>query len=107
MKHTLATLCLLLAFSSARAAQNATDQQESLERRQPLELVFADSIVPQDRHEMMLTTGAWNSRRGVTRNASLTWSSLQSAAKSSPRRTRHVILFFRIAARRSMLDTAG
>jgi hypothetical protein len=72
MRHTLATLCLLLAFSSVGAAQNATDQQESLERRQPLELVFADSIVPQDRHEMMLTTGGWYFRRGVIRDASLT-----------------------------------
>jgi hypothetical protein len=34
-----------------------------LEQRQPLELVFADSIVPQDRHEMMLTSGAWYSQQ--------------------------------------------
>ncbi|MBO0863410.1 MAG: transporter [Chloracidobacterium sp.] len=72
MKQTFATLCLLLAFSSAGAAQNATDQQESLERRQPLELLFADSIVPQDRHEMMLTTGGWRFRRGVLREAAIT-----------------------------------
>ncbi|MBO0723293.1 MAG: hypothetical protein J2P41_20895 [Blastocatellia bacterium] len=72
MRHTLTTLCLLLAFSSAGAAQNPTDQQMSLEERQPLELVFADSIVPQDRHEMMLTTGGWYFRRGVLREAAIT-----------------------------------
>jgi hypothetical protein len=38
-------------------------EQQTLEQRQPLELVFADSIVPQDRHEMMLTTGGWYSRQ--------------------------------------------
>jgi len=32
---------------------------QDLEQRQPLELVSADSIVPQDRHEMMLTSGGW------------------------------------------------
>jgi hypothetical protein len=38
-----------------------------------LELVFADSIVPQDRHEMMLTTGGWYSRpRGDIHDALLT-----------------------------------
>jgi hypothetical protein len=39
-------------------------QEGSLEQRQPLELVYADSIVPQDTHEMMLTTGAWYLRSG-------------------------------------------
>jgi hypothetical protein len=33
-------------------------QEASLEQREPLELVYADSIVPQDTHEMMLTSGA-------------------------------------------------
>jgi hypothetical protein len=46
--------------------------QQSLEQRQPLELVFADSIVPQDRHEAMFTTGAWYSRHGRSRSAMLT-----------------------------------
>jgi hypothetical protein len=39
-------------------------QEVSLEQRQPLELVYADSIVPQDAHEMMLTSGAWYIRSG-------------------------------------------
>ena len=48
-------------------------EQQSLEQRQPLELVFADSIVPQDRHEMMLTTGGWYLRqRGDIHDALLT-----------------------------------
>jgi hypothetical protein len=47
--------------------------QQTLEQRQPLELVFADSIVPQDRHEMMLTTGVWYSRQhGDVRDLLLT-----------------------------------
>jgi hypothetical protein len=46
--------------------------QESLEQRQPLELMYADSIVPQDRHEMMLTTGVWHSRDDAIRASSLT-----------------------------------
>jgi len=45
------------------AARTAYAQEASLEQRQPLELVFADSIVPQDRHETMLTTGGWYSRQ--------------------------------------------
>jgi hypothetical protein len=61
--------CLLLC---SLAGQQVYGQQESLEQRQPLELVFAESIVPQDRHEMMLTTGGWYFRNGVLRNASLT-----------------------------------
>jgi hypothetical protein len=47
-------------------------QQKPLEQRQPLELVFADSIVPQDRHEWMFTTGGWYFRHGRLRNGSLT-----------------------------------
>jgi hypothetical protein len=39
-------------------------QEASLEQRQPLELVYADSIVPQDTHETMLTSGAWYLRSG-------------------------------------------
>jgi hypothetical protein len=54
------------------AAQQTYGQQKTLEERQPLELVFADSVVPQDRHEMMLTTGVWYFRRGLRHNASLT-----------------------------------
>ena len=46
--------------------------QQSLEQRQPLELVFADSIVPQDCHEAMFTTAAWYSRHGHLRSAMLT-----------------------------------
>jgi len=47
-------------------------QEQSLEQRQPLELVFADSIVPQDRHEAMFTTGLWYFRRGSANHGSLT-----------------------------------
>jgi hypothetical protein len=43
-----------------------------LEQRQPLELAFADSIVPQDRHEAMLVTGFWYMRHGGSRDALLT-----------------------------------
>ena len=53
-------------------APQTVGQTKSLEERQPLELVFADSIVPQDRHETMLTTGAWYFRHGSLHNASLT-----------------------------------
>jgi hypothetical protein len=44
----------------------------SLEQRQPLELVYADSIVPQDRHETMLVTGLWYMRHSRDRDALLT-----------------------------------
>jgi hypothetical protein len=48
-------------------------EQQTLEQRQPLELVFADSIVPQDRHEAMFTTGGWYSQQqGDTHAALLT-----------------------------------
>ena len=48
-------------------------EQQTLEQRQPLELVFADSIVPQDRHEAMFTTGGWYSQQqGDTHTALLT-----------------------------------
>jgi hypothetical protein len=50
-------------FWIAMATLSATGQEQTLEQRQPLELVFADSIVPQDRHEMMSTTGGWYSER--------------------------------------------
>ena len=53
-------------------APQTVGQTKSLEERQPLELVFADSIVPQDRHETMLTTGVWYFRHGSLHNASLT-----------------------------------
>jgi hypothetical protein len=59
---------LLLAFVLANAAVYAQD----LEQRQPLELVSADSIVPQDRHETMLTTGGWYYRDGSVHDAMLT-----------------------------------
>jgi hypothetical protein len=53
-------------------SQQVWAQQQSLEQRQPLELVFADSIVPQDRHEAMFTTGAWYFRHGTLRRGLLT-----------------------------------
>ena len=54
---SLAYLCLILP------AGPVYGQEASLEQRQPLELVFADSIVPQDLHETMLTTGGWYLRQ--------------------------------------------
>jgi hypothetical protein len=50
----------------------AQQPEKSLEQRQPLELVFADSIVPQDRHELMSTTGTWYFLHGSLRDAHLT-----------------------------------
>jgi hypothetical protein len=47
-------------------------QEQSLEQRQPLELVHADSIVPQDLHEMMSTTGGWYSQRDGIHDGLLT-----------------------------------
>jgi hypothetical protein len=46
-------------------------EQQTLEQRQPLELVFADSIVPQDRHEAMFTTGGWYSQQQGDTHATL------------------------------------
>jgi len=65
-------ICLLFLLLCGLAGTSLYGQQETLEQRQPLELVFADSIVPQDRHEMMSTTGVWYFRNGISRNASLT-----------------------------------
>ena len=63
---------LLFLFQAGFTTHPARAQQKSLEERQPLELVFADSIVPQDRHETMLTTGVWYFRRHSLHNALLT-----------------------------------
>jgi len=56
-------LLSFFAVVSAGPLHGQIDKTDTLEQRQPLELVFADSIVPQDYREMMLTTGAWYSRR--------------------------------------------
>jgi hypothetical protein len=48
------------------------DKTDTLEQRQPLEVVFADSIVPQDYREMMLTTGVWYSHRPPVHEGRLT-----------------------------------
>jgi len=69
MRKALVMLLLLL-FSAEKLETYA--QQASLEQRQPLELVFADSIVPQDRHEMMLVTGGWYFRHRNVGSALLT-----------------------------------
>jgi hypothetical protein len=66
------TVCLLLLLFCGLAGTSLYAQQETLEQRQPLELVFADSIVPQDRHELMSTTGVWYFRHDALHNASLT-----------------------------------
>jgi hypothetical protein len=66
------TNCLFLLLCSGLLSGQANSQQKSLEQRQPLELVFADSIVPQDRHEAMFTTGGSYFRHGTLRNAMLT-----------------------------------
>jgi hypothetical protein len=63
---------LFFLFLNCNLASQAYGQQKSIEQRQPLELVFADSIVPQDRHEAMFTTGVWYSRRAPTHDAMLT-----------------------------------
>jgi len=65
------SICLFVFFGWVLGL-NAYAQEPSLEQRQPLELVFADSIVPQDFHEMMLTTGGWYSRNGNTYDRFLT-----------------------------------
>src|SRR5260370_23686188 len=64
--------CLMLLLQSAVITHPAYGQQKSLEPRQPLELVYADSIVPQDRHETMLTTGVWYFRKDASHHASVT-----------------------------------
>ena len=61
-----------ILFLLLLAANQTYGQPQTLEERQPLELVFADSIVPQDRHETMLTTGVWYFRHRSLHNASLT-----------------------------------
>lgn len=68
-------LCVSLCFLIMSGPQFALAQQTegtTLEQRQPLELVFADSIVPQDRHEAMLTTGLQYWRRGRLHDLLLT-----------------------------------
>lgn len=60
---------LLVPFLAAGSPLFA---QKTLEQRQPLELLFADSIVPQDRHELMSTTGMWHTRDEGARNKALT-----------------------------------
>jgi hypothetical protein len=68
---SLARLVLLLVLLGGYGSYG--QEPSTLEQRQPLELVFADSIVPQDRHEMMLTTGGWYSRQqGDVHDALLT-----------------------------------
>ena len=65
----LLLFCVLLFVPQVFGQIEKTD---TLEQRQPLELVFADSIVPQDHREMMLTTGAWYSRRRPVHEGRLT-----------------------------------
>ncbi len=62
----------MLLLQSAFITHPAYAQQKSLEQRQPLELVYADSIVPQDRQETMLTTGVWYFRKDASHHASVT-----------------------------------
>jgi hypothetical protein len=70
MKSHIVILLILSPLGLAIAQEN--NGGPTLEQRQPLELVFADSIVPQDLHEAMFTTGAWNFRRGSLRDSYLT-----------------------------------
>src|SRR5882672_9668753 len=65
-------VCLAVLLHCGFAPRWTHAQQKSLEERQPLELVFADSIVPQDRHETMLTTGVWYFRHHSAHHALLT-----------------------------------
>src|ERR1700730_2179285 len=62
LQRIVVIVCLVGLFSIL-PARLAYGQEASLEQRQPLELVFADSIVPQDRHETMFTTGGWYSEQ--------------------------------------------
>jgi hypothetical protein len=62
----------LFMLAWAMPALGQAEQAQTLEERQPLELVFADSIVPQDRHETMLTTGARYFRRKPVQDGQLT-----------------------------------
>jgi hypothetical protein len=72
LQRLVVIVCLVGLFS-VPPVRCAYAQEVSLEQRQPLELVFADSIVPQDRHETMLTTSGWYSRqRGDVHDALLT-----------------------------------
>jgi hypothetical protein len=65
--------CLVVLLGFLAGCYVYGQERQTLEQRQPLELVFADSIVPQDRHEMMLTTGVWYSRqRGDIHDSLLT-----------------------------------
>jgi Putative MetA-pathway of phenol degradation len=68
----LRNLCRLLLIVCCACWHEASAQEQSLEQRQPLELVFADSIVPQGLHEAMFTTGMWYFRRGSSNHSSLT-----------------------------------
>jgi hypothetical protein len=63
---------VFLVACIAMATIPAFGQEQTLEQRQPLELVFADSIVPQDLHEMMFTTGGWYSERNGNHESLLT-----------------------------------
>jgi hypothetical protein len=65
-------LASFLIIASTLRAIGQADHASTLEQRQPLELVFADSIVPQEYREMMLTTGAWYGRRRPVHDARLT-----------------------------------
>jgi hypothetical protein len=80
MRDVLAIL-LLFVFGPCLHAQSPDPEplsaqfvarSLSLEQRQPLELVYADSIVPQDKHETMLVTGLWYMRHSRDRDALLT-----------------------------------
>jgi hypothetical protein len=68
---SLTTAIAMLIICSVGGRQ-ACAQEPSLEQRQPLELVFADSIVPQDQHEVMFTTGVSYFQHGSLHRASLT-----------------------------------
>lgn len=72
MKLNLGCFLLTLSLFPHISHAQHEKQENSLEQRQPLELIFADSIVPQDRHETMLTTGAWHFRNGALRNSLVT-----------------------------------
>jgi hypothetical protein len=85
------TIAICLLFVAVRLAHG---QEQTLEQRLPLELIFADSIVPQDQHEMMLTTGGWYFRDDDIHDALLTqkieWGisdSLQVSTFINPLRT--------------------
>src|SRR5438132_12497580 len=61
-----------ILFLLLLAANQTYGEPQTLEERQPLELVYADSIVPPDIQEKILNTGIWHFGHRSLHNASYT-----------------------------------